>query len=147
MPEPTPSNLYPSLSYDDAAAAIEWLCDVLGFRKRLIVPGPDGTVVHSELSLGPGVVMVGSPRDDDGRSSPKRLGGVTAALSIQCDDPDAVFERVAKAGWEILHDLQEEDHDARGFMTRDPGGQQWYVGTYRPGEYWDGASVDGSRPV
>ena len=58
---------HPGLSFDDAPAAIDWLCRVFGFTKRLVVPGPDGTVVHSELSLGPGVIMVSSPRPEQGR--------------------------------------------------------------------------------
>lgn len=32
------SNIYPSLCYDDAPAAIEWLCGAFGFTKRLVVP-------------------------------------------------------------------------------------------------------------
>ena len=32
-------NLFPCLYYDDAVAAIEWLCDAFGFRARLVVPG------------------------------------------------------------------------------------------------------------
>src|SRR6185436_18535689 len=51
-------NIYPALSYDDAPAAIEWLCRAFGFTKRLVVQNPDGTVAHAELSLGPGVIMV-----------------------------------------------------------------------------------------
>ena len=45
--ESTPSTLYPSFHYDNAPAAIEWLCRAFGFRRRLVVPGPDGTVRHS----------------------------------------------------------------------------------------------------
>lgn len=137
MSEPTTSSCYPSLTYDDARAAIDRLCDVLGFEERLVVAGTGGAVVHSELSREDVVVMVSSPRDTEGRSSPTSLGGVTCALSLRCDDPDALHARVVAAGWEVLHDLKDEEYGSRGFMTRDPGGQQWYLGTYRPGAHWD----------
>ena len=78
MPEShrTPSDIHPSLTYDDAPAAIDWLCRAFGFTKRFVVPGPNGRVEHSELSLGTGVVMVSSPKPEDRRVSPKALAGL-----------------------------------------------------------------------
>jgi uncharacterized glyoxalase superfamily protein PhnB len=143
-PEPVLSNLYPSLTYDDAAAAIEWLCRAFGFTKRLVVPGPDGTVMHSELSLGPGVVMVSSAKPDQGRLSPRGLPGVSQALSVRIDDPDAHCARAREAGAEIVRDLQDEEYGSRGYMAKDPEGHQWYFGTYRPGAYWESPAADDS---
>jgi uncharacterized glyoxalase superfamily protein PhnB len=64
------SDIYPSITYNDAQAAIDWLCTAFGFTKRFVAPGPDGQVEHSELSIGTGVVMVGSPKRELGRLSP-----------------------------------------------------------------------------
>ena len=47
-------------AYRDAPAAIEWLCSVLGFTKHAVYPAPDGTIMHAELTLGGGMVMLGS---------------------------------------------------------------------------------------
>jgi uncharacterized glyoxalase superfamily protein PhnB len=131
-----PSNIYPCLIYDDAPAAIEWLCRAFGFTKRLVVPGPDGTVMHSELSLGPGVIMVGSPKPDEGRVGPRGLPAVSQALCVQIDDPDAHFARAKAAGAVILRELRDEDYGSRGYMAKDPEGHEWYFGTYRPGAHW-----------
>src|SRR5262245_58488703 len=90
--------LYPSLTYEDAPAAIEWLCRAFGFTKRLVVPGPDGTVKHSELSLGAGVIMVSSPKPEQGRASLRGLASVPQAISVRVDDPDAHFARAVAAG-------------------------------------------------
>ena len=54
----------PGLHYRDAPAAIEWLCNVLGFERQLVVPGEDGTIAHAQLTLGNGMIMLGSTRDD-----------------------------------------------------------------------------------
>jgi uncharacterized glyoxalase superfamily protein PhnB len=133
----TPSDIHPTLSYDDAPAAIDWLCRAFGFTKRLVVPGPDGRVEHSELSLGTGVVMVSSPKPEAGRVSPLRLqGGVAQALSVFVEDPDAHHRRAVETGARILRPLQDEEYGARGYMAEDPEGHQWYFGNYRPGAYW-----------
>src|SRR5262249_29957622 len=134
------SNIYPSLFYDDAPAAIEWLCRAFGFTKRLVVPGPDPTVLHSEFSLGNGVIMVGSAQSDPGLLKPRSLAGANQALCVQVDDPDAHFARARAAGAVILQELKDEDYGSRGYMAKDPEGHQWYFGTYRPGAHW-GASM------
>jgi len=139
------SNIYPGLSYDDAPAAIEWLCRAFGFTKRLVVPGPDGTVMHSELSLGPGVIMVGSARPAQGRLSPRGLGGVNAVLAVQVDDPDVHFKHAKAAGAVILQEVKDEEYGARGYMAGDPEGNQWYFGTYRPGAHWKEESARGTE--
>ncbi len=137
--EQVSATIYPSLSYDDAAAAIEWLCRAFGFSKRLVVPGPDGGVVHSELSLGDGgVIMVSSAKPEQGRVSPRGLPAVNQAICVQVDDPDSHFARAKEAGAIVLQELRDEEYGSRGYMVRDPEGHQWYFGTYRPGAYWDG---------
>ena len=85
----TPSDIQPTLTYDDALAAIEWLCRAFGFTKQFVVPGEGTRVEHSELSLGTGVVMVGSPMSEDRRVSPRGLAGSAHALSVYVPDPDA----------------------------------------------------------
>lgn len=133
----TPSDIHPSLTYDDAPAAIEWLCRAFGFTRRFVVPGPDGRVEHSELSLGTGVVMVSSPKPEDRRVSPKALAGVAQALSVFVPDPDAHHEAAVAAGARIVRPLRTEEYGARGYGALDPEGHVWYFGNYRPGEYWE----------
>lgn len=134
--EPITSNIYPTLTYDDAPAAIEWLCRAFGFTKRLVVTGAGGAVEHSELSLGPGVIMVSSVKPDRGRVSPRSLPAVNQGLCVRVDDPDAHFARARAAGAIILRDLADEEYGSRGYMAKDLEGNQWYFGTYLPGTYW-----------
>ena len=61
------ANIIPGMRYRDAPAAIEWLCDVLGFERHLVVPNEDGTIAHAQLVLGNGMIMLGSAHDDDFR--------------------------------------------------------------------------------
>jgi hypothetical protein len=60
-----PSRIYPGLRYRDAPAMIAWLCKAFGFTERVVYPGPDGAIAHAELTLGSGMIMLGSVRDDN----------------------------------------------------------------------------------
>lgn len=135
---PIPSNIFPSLTYDDAPAAIEWLCRAFGFRKRMVISGPNGTVRHSELSYGPGVIMVSTARPSEGRVSPRTAPVMNQALCMRVDDPDAHCARARAAGATITRDVQDEEYGARGYMATDVEGHSWYFGDYLPGQYWDG---------
>jgi len=132
----SPSDIYPGLIYDDAATAIEWLCKAFGFTKRFAVPGVDQRIDHSELSLGTGVIMIGSPRPEDGRVSQRGLAGQAMALSVYVEDPDAHYAVAVAAGAQVTRTLRDEDYGARGYMALDPEGYLWYFGNYRPGAYW-----------
>ena len=142
MSDPTlvPSTIYPTLTYDDATSAIEWLCRVFGFTERLVIPGPDGTIRHSELSLGPGVIMVNSARPDSGRLSPRSLPGVNQGICVQIEDLDTHYAQAKAAGAVILDELKDTEYGSRGYAVEDPEGHQWYFGTYRPGAYWEGGA-------
>ncbi len=137
-----PSNLYPSLTYDDAPAAIEWLCRVFGFEERLVVPNADGGVLHSELSLGPGVIMVSSPRPDEQRFGPGRFDGRSFGLAVFVEDPDAHHARAAAAGAKVVRPLRDEEYGARGYMVEDCEGSVWYFADYVPGAHWTGGDAD-----
>jgi uncharacterized glyoxalase superfamily protein PhnB len=136
----TVGDVYPSLTYDNAPVAIDWLCRAFGFTRRLVVPGPDERIEHSELTLGSAVIMVSSPKPESRRVSPRQLDGISQALSIRIDDPDAHHLHAKAAGAEIIQGLKDEDYGSRGYMARDPEGHVWYFGTYRPGAYWDNDS-------
>lgn len=133
----SPSDIYPSLTYNDASAAIEWLCRAFGFTKRFVVPGSDGRIEHSELSLGTGVVMIGSPKPELGRLSPVGLAGVSQALSVFVEDPDEHFKAAVAAGARVVRELRTEEYGARGYEVVDPEGHVWYFGNYRAGSYWE----------
>ena len=136
-PALTQANIYPALTYDDAPGAIEWLCQAFGFTKRLVVPGTDGMIMHSELTLGPGVIMVSSPKPEMGRVGAASLPAVSQSICVRIENPDAHFTRAKAAGAEVIQELQDEEYGSRGYMAKDVEGNLWYFGTYQPGAHWD----------
>lgn len=132
----SPSTIMPALRYRNAPAAIEWLCNVFGFARHAVYSNPDGTVGHAELTLGGGMIMLGSYRDDEygrGFKSPQELGGVeTRGAYIVVADTDAVYARAQAAGGAIVRALQNTNYGSREFSVKDPEGHSWSVGTYDP---------------
>ena len=52
--------MVPGLRYEDAPAAIEWLCQAFGFEATLVAPGEEeGTIAHAQLAIGNGMIMLG----------------------------------------------------------------------------------------
>jgi uncharacterized glyoxalase superfamily protein PhnB len=130
------STIMPALRYRNAPAAIDWLCQVLGFEKKAVYPGPNGTIGHAELTLGGGMIMLGSQKDDAyGRlfKSPGEVGDVeTRSAYVVVPDADAVYARAQAAGATIMRPIENMEYGSREFSVRDPEGHSWSVGTYDP---------------
>lgn len=125
-----------SLVYDDPRQGIRWLVDVLGFRTASLYETPDGDVAFAELVWRTGVVFVsGRP---PGSNPWSKVGPASIALAAEnAATVDRLYERAVAAGAEIVRPV----HDARTpafpegshqFDLRDPGGNLWTVGTFRP---------------
>ncbi|MGD0680903.1 MAG: VOC family protein [Terracidiphilus sp.] len=131
-----PSTVIPGHRYRNAPAAIEWLEKVLGFERKAVHEGPNGAIMHAELTLGNGMIMLGSGKDDEtGRKfkSPDELGGVeTSSLYIVVPDADAAHARAVAAGAEVTTPLHDTPYGSRDFTVKDPEGHTWYLGTYDP---------------
>ena len=129
------SVIIPTMRYRDAAAMIDWLCEVFGFDRNLIVADGSSGIAHAQLTLGGAMIMLGSMRDDEfGRLQVPADPGqpVNQSAYIVVSDPDRVYERAKAAGAVIVYDIRDEDYGGRGFSCRDPEGQLWNVGSYDP---------------
>lgn len=125
--------LYPTLRCRDADAMIAWLTGVLGFTERMIHRDDAGVMHHAELAFGPSLLMLGQERDDTyGALVGDRAGRRTDSLYVAVDDPDALHARVVAAGATIEMALRDTDYGSRDFACRDPEGNLWSFGTYRP---------------
>ena len=129
------STIMPALRYKDAPAAIDWLCQVFGFARHAVFAQPDGTIGHAELTLGGGMIMLGSVKDDEyGRNfkSPSELGAETRSAYLVVPDAEAVYARAQAAGATVVRPLQDTPYGSREFTVKDPEGHSWSVGTYDP---------------
>ncbi len=139
MTDPTKTQavtVIPTLRYDDAAAAITWLCEAFGFDEHLVVAGEDGTIAHAQLVFGNGMIMLGTAHPsefDNLQKPPSALGGaVSQSPYIVVDDADKHYARAVAAGAEIVMEIRDEDYGGRGYSCRDPEGHLWNFGSYDP---------------
>jgi uncharacterized glyoxalase superfamily protein PhnB len=121
---------YPSLRYHDARAAIDWLVEALGFEVAMVVDD-DGErdVAHAELRLGSGMIMLGSESNSADKWGPHAGQGW---VYVAVEDSDALHERAKAAGADVVTEPMDTDYGSRDFAIRDPEGNLWNFGTYRP---------------
>lgn len=133
----TRATVIPCLRYREAPAAIDWLCEVFGFERHLVVPNDTGGIAHAQLSFGNGMVMIASADQEseygDLVNLPDQVGGVeTQSPYLVVNDADAVYRRAVDAGAQIIIEIKDEEYGGRGFTCRDLEGRLWNVGTYDP---------------
>ena len=120
------------LTYDDADAAVDWLERAFGFE-RSSVHEANGKLAHAELRFGEGMIMLGpAGKNDFGLRTPRELGAVSQGVYLIVDDIAGQYDRAQASGAEILRELADTDYGSREFMARDPEGNIWSFGTYRP---------------
>jgi uncharacterized glyoxalase superfamily protein PhnB len=124
--------IFPILHYNDARAAIKWLCTAFGFTEIFSAPESGEYVRHAQLSLGTNRIMVGSCREDGTIQSPQTVGTSTQALCVYVPDVPAHFERAHAAGAQILTSLEQTDFGAWEYHVRDCEGHLWTFGTFLP---------------
>lgn len=129
-----------ALFYEDAARAIDWLCAAFGFEVALRVDGEGGKVVHSQLTLGNGLIMVSDLNESGGRPgdglrvSPRKVGARnTQCLMAYVDDADAHCARArARAAGATIDmeptttDYGEEHWADRSYEAVDLEGHRWW---------------------
>jgi uncharacterized glyoxalase superfamily protein PhnB len=124
MQNPT---VFPSLNYDDAQAAIEFLVSAFGAKRHAVHAGDDGSIRHAELRFGNGIVMLGSASGEFPATRGKG-GGIYVVI----EDPDAHYARARAAGAEITRELVDTDYGSRDYGAKDSEGNAWWFGTYQP---------------
>jgi hypothetical protein len=73
--------IIPTLRYEDAKRAIDFLERAFGLERRSVHENGDGTIGHAELTHGRGMVMIGSAREGD------RFESGRAVIYVIVDDP------------------------------------------------------------
>jgi uncharacterized glyoxalase superfamily protein PhnB len=131
--------IIPALRYQDAPAAIDFLCKAFGFERRAVYADErDPRIVHhAELTWRDRMVMLSSVNDTAYSRAAKmrtvgEAGGPTVGLYLIVEDVDAHAGRARAAGAEIFEGPEEKGYGGRGYSARDPEGNVWSFGSYDP---------------
>jgi uncharacterized glyoxalase superfamily protein PhnB len=119
----------PFLGYQDIPAAVAWLSDAFGFEKGAVIPSSGKSIVHAEMHIGDGVIILESATQKTTWNAP-----ATHGIYIYVGDVDAQFSRAQKAGAKIVRQIENTiwGDGTRSFRVLDPEGYQWCFGNYKP---------------
>jgi len=122
----------PTLSLDNASQAIEWYVKAFGAKEVSRAVGPDGKILHAEVTIGDSPVML---HDAMGAKGPKALGGSPASLWVYVEDCDALFNRAKAAGAKVadgpMGQMADQFWGDRCGALIDPEGYTWTIATHK----------------
>jgi len=131
MPQNPPENMpriSPYLYYENAGAALDWLTRTFQLTERMRMPGPDGAVMHGELTIADGVIMLGRPGKDF--QNPALRGERCGSLYVYVDDVDAHFAVTKGAGATIVSEPEDQFYGDRTYTAEDLEGHHWVFATH-----------------
>ncbi len=118
----------PTLRYEDANQAIQWLADAFGITEHFVVRSEDGRVEHAQLAWRGSLVMLGGLQGNQ-YDLPHQHGSVNLTAE-SAEQVDELYERVQAAGATVIQPLEDTEYGSHAFTIADYEGNQWHLGTY-----------------
>lgn len=123
-------SITPYLIVDGGQQALEYYQQAFGAEVEMLMPGPEGKVMHAEFRVGDSKVMLADEFPEHGALSPKSVGGTPVSLALYVEDVDSVFSKAVQAGGNELRPVQDQFYGDRMGTLEDPFGHKWTVGTH-----------------
>src|SRR5882672_12666323 len=96
------SVVMPMLVCRDAAAEIDFCKTTFGAMELGRRPGPDGTVAHALMRIGPAMVMIEGEWPTLASRAPQPDGSSPVVIYLYVEDVDKAIEKAVAAGAKIL---------------------------------------------
>ena len=126
-----PDQFIPHLVVTDGVAALRFYQEVFGAKTGDVMMESQGTrLMHGEIIVDGHMLFVSDEfpeKKDVTTRAPRTLGGTTARITIQTDDPDAIVERAVARGATVLMPVQKMFWGARYGKIVDPFGHEWGI--------------------
>ena len=129
------SRIIPTLRYQDANRAIEFLQEAFGLEAHQVYRNEDGVVEHAELIYLGGMVMLGSHQPTafgDLLTTAALAGKPTSSIYVVVEDVKAHAKQAEAAGARILLPVTAQDYGGSDYTCSDPEGNIWSFGDYDP---------------
>lgn len=123
------SVVIPRLFCRDPAAAIDFCAQVFGAVELGRRPGPDGTIAHALLTIGPAMLMIEAEWPTLPSRAPRPDGSSPVVLYVYVENVDETLRRAVAAGAEVLVPAQDQFWGDRIAWLMDPSGHVWTVAT------------------
>jgi uncharacterized glyoxalase superfamily protein PhnB len=129
------SGVIPMISYENGAAAMDWLAEAFGFKEVSRLMGSDGELTHGEMETGAGLIMLATPTPH--YESPLRhrqsceaaarwldVPWVIDGVLVYVEDVEAHYQRAKAAGAVILSE-PKSDFPGKRYRVEDLEGHRW----------------------
>jgi PhnB protein len=129
--------IVPYLAVADAAAAIAFYESAFGAEEKMRVPGAERGIMHAEVLINGGLIMLTDSAPDLGFPAPRPDDQVPVGIMVRWDRPaevDAIYARAIAAGGTSETEPRDEPWGARYVAVRDPFGQRWWLHAPLPGD-------------
>jgi PhnB protein len=120
----------PYLTLNNASAAIDFYKRAFGAKELFRMPGPDGKIMHAEITIGDSHIMLGDESSANETKSPQSLKGTTTGIFLYLEDVDAAFKQAVKAGAKENMPVQNMFWGDRFGKLTDPFGHKWLLATH-----------------
>jgi PhnB protein len=123
------SIVIPRLVCRDPGGAIEFCVGTFGAVELNRRPGPDGTVAHALLTIGPAMVMIEAEWPGLPSRAPAPDGSSPVVIFVYVEDVDEVVERAVGRGARVLIPAKNQFWGDRTAWIMDPAGHVWTIAT------------------
>ena len=123
------SIIIPRLVCRDPASEIDFCVRAFEAKEVTRRPGPDGSVAHALLTIGPEMIMVEAEWPSLPSRAPTPDGTSPVVIFVYVPDVDQTVERASACGAKVLVPLQNQFWGDRMAWLMDPSGHVWTVAT------------------
>jgi PhnB protein len=114
------TSITPYIIVNGAVQFLEFLKSAFDGVERLRVPAPDGTLMHSEVAIGNGMI--------EAADASAQIPPAPTDIHLYVDEADATFDRALAAGaTSIYRPTDEHPSGDRWGALQDPFGNRWYI--------------------
>lgn len=123
------SVVIPRLVCRDPASAIDFCASTFDAVELGRRPGPDGTVAHALMTIGPAMIMIESEWPTLPSRAPIPDGTSPVVIFVYVEDVDQTIERAVGRGAQVLIPAQNQFWGDRIAWIMDPSGHVWTIAT------------------
>ncbi len=146
------SVVIPRLYCHDVATVVEFCTYTFGAVDVGSRPGPDGSLAHALLTIGPAMIMIEKEWPGLPSRPPQPDGSSPVVIFVYVEDVDQTVERAVARGAKILFPVQDQFWGDRIGWVMDPSGHVWTIASrieeiteeQRQGR-WSNILTDGGR--
>jgi PhnB protein len=124
-----PSVVIPRLVCRDPASAINFCVNTFDAVELGRRPGPNGTVAHALMTIGPAMIMIEAEWPTLPSRAPIPDGTSPVVIFVYVEDVDETVERAVTRGAQVLIPAQNQFWGDRIAWIMDPSGHVWTIAT------------------